>query len=166
MDTSLRLTRLPFGDPVVQALVAELQAEFVARYGGPDETVLDPAMFDPPQGAFLVGRADDRPVVMGGWRLRPDVLALGGTRAGELKRMYVAPAARGRGYARAVLAALETSAAAAGVDVLVLETGVMQPEALGLYGSSGYTEVGGFGIYKDSPLSRYLGKRLTPAVAG
>jgi GNAT superfamily N-acetyltransferase len=154
------LTPRSFGDPVVQALVAEIQQEFVARYGGPDETPLDITMFDPPAGAFLLGTLDDEPVAMGGWRRRPDVVALGGSVAAEIKRMYVVPAARGRGLARAVLAALEGSARTAGADVMVLETGLKQPEAIALYESSGYVPVEGFGYYRDSPTVRYFGKRL------
>jgi GNAT superfamily N-acetyltransferase len=164
MDTAspalLDLRRLPFGDPVVQALVAELQQEFTRRYGGPDGTVLDPAMFDPPAGAFFVGFSSGTPVAMGGWRKRPDVSALGCSVAAEIKRMYVVPGAQRRGHARAVLALLEESARAHGAQVLVLESGIKQPEALTLYASAGYVPVPGYGIYKDSPFSRYLGKVL------
>ncbi len=153
-----------FGDPVVQALVAELQQEFVVRYGGPDETPLDLAMFDPPAGAFLLGTVDFVPVAMGGWRRRPDVVALGGSVAAEIKRMYVVPPARSRGLARTVLAALEESARSAGADVMVLETGTKQPEAIGLYESSGYVPVEGYGYYREFPSARYFGKRLLPLV--
>jgi GNAT superfamily N-acetyltransferase len=153
----------PFDDPVVQRLVAEIQQEFVTRYGGPDETPLEVATFVPPAGAFFLGTVDQEPIAMGGWRFRPDVQALGRARAAEIKRMYVTPAGRGRGLARAMLAHLERTAVAAGADVMVLETGLKQPEALALYRSSGYVEVEGFGLYKDSPISRYLGKRLRAA---
>ena len=149
-----------FGDPVVQAMVAEIQQEFVVRYGGPDETPLDVATFEPPAGAFFVGTVDGQHVAMGGWRFRPDVVALGGSRAAEIKRMYVAPAARRLGCARAMLACLEASARSAEADVMVLETGLRQPEAISLYESSGYVAVEGFGLYKDSAIVRYLGKRL------
>jgi GNAT superfamily N-acetyltransferase len=150
----------PFGDPVVQRLVAELQQEFVVRYGGPDTTPLDASMFEPPAGAFFVGSVDSLPVAMGGWRLRSDVHALGRRTPAEIKRMYVVPGCRGRGFARAVLARLESTARHAGADVMVLETGQEQPEAIALYESSGYVPVDGFGIYRDSPLSRYYGKPL------
>jgi GNAT superfamily N-acetyltransferase len=156
MDISQR----SFGDPVVQALVAELQSEFVVRYGGPDETPLDVAMFDPPAGAFLLGVLEAEPVAMGGWRRRPDVVALGRSVAAEIKRMYVVPSARGRGLARRLLGALEESARCAGADVMVLETGLKQPEAIALYESSGYVPVEGFGYYKEFPTARYFGKPL------
>lgn len=158
--TPVDIERVSFGDPVVVRLVADLQQEFVVRYGGPDETVLSVDTFDDASGAFFLGRAAGEAVVMGGWRFRRDVQALGGTVATEIKRMYVVPTAQRRGYARRMLAHLETTAAEAGADVMVLETGLRQPEAIALYESSGYTPVEGFGIYKDSDVVRYLGKRL------
>ena len=157
---SLEIRPTPFGDPTAQELIAELQQEFVVRYGGPDETPLDPTQFDPPSGAFFVGWLDGSPVATGAWRLRPDVTALGGTVAAEIKRMYVVPRAQGRGLARLMLAHLEATASAAGADVMVLETGLKQPEAIALYEASGYTPVEGFGYYRDAPSVRYFGKRL------
>jgi GNAT superfamily N-acetyltransferase len=151
---------VPFADPDVQQLVAEVQAEYVVLYGGPDGTPLEEGAFDPPQGAFFVGTVEGHPVAMGGWRRRPDVAALGRTAAAEVKRMYVAPAARGRGHARRVLTHLERTARAAGADLMVLETGTAQPAAIALYESSGYEPVPAFGHYAWSPRSRYYGKRL------
>jgi ribosomal protein S18 acetylase RimI-like enzyme len=117
-------------------------------------------MFEPPAGSFHVGYlADGRAVATGAWR-RTDVTALGGTSAVEVKRMYVAPVARGRGAARAMLAHLEASAAEAGADVVVLETGLAQPEAIGLYESSGYEPIPAFGYYRDAPLSRCYARLL------
>jgi ribosomal protein S18 acetylase RimI-like enzyme len=154
------IRRTAFTEPVAQALVAELQQEFVVRYGGPDETPLDPTMFDAPSGAFFVGWFEGSPVATGAWRLRPDVSALDGTVAAEIKRMYVVPRVQRRGLARIMLTHLETTASAAGADVMVLETGLAQPEAIALYESSGYTRVEGFGYYRDSPQVRYFGKRI------
>lgn len=151
---------VPYPHPDVQALVEEVQAEYVVRYGGPDSSPIDPAMFDGPGGRFLVAYRGDDPVAMGGWRLRPDVQRLRSVRLAEVKRMYVAPRARRQGYARLVLEHLERSARDAGVDVLVLETGIAQPEAIALYESAGYEPVEKFGYYAWSPKSRCYGKRL------
>lgn len=159
----LRIRQVPLTDPDVQVLVEEVQAEYVVRYGGPDESVIDAKEFDPPTGAFFVGYLDGIPLAMGGWRRRPDVRALDGTAAAEIKRMYVAPPGRRNGLARVVLARLEESARSAGADLMVLETGIMQPEAIGLYTTSGYTPVHAFGYYAWSPNSRYFGKRLPTA---
>ena len=159
-SVTVTIERVSFGHPDVVHLVADLQQEFVQRYGGPDETVLSVDTFDDESGQFFLGHCDAQPVVIGGWRLRRDVTALGGSVAAEIKRMYVVPAAQRRGFARVMLAHLESTARAAGADVLVLETGMEQPEAIALYESSGYTPVEGFGLYRDEPSVRYLGKRL------
>jgi GNAT superfamily N-acetyltransferase len=156
----LDLRQLRLTHPDALALIEEVQAEYTVRYGGPDTTPLAPAMFDPPQGAFFVGYVEGAPVAMGGWRFRPDVTAFGRFRAAEIKRMYVGPGARRRGLARVVLAHLEQTARAAGADLIVLETGIEQPEAIALYKSSGYQPVEGFGHYKWSPKVRYFGKPL------
>ena len=157
----LELRRVGYGHPDALLLVEEVQAEYVARYGGRDETPLDPLMFEPPEGSFFVGYLGDRPVATGAWR-RCGVEAFGSTATVEVKRMYVAPEARGRGVARRMLAHLEETAAAHGAEAVVLETGLRQPEAIALYESSGYVPVPGFGYYRDAPLSRCFG-RLLPA---
>ena len=146
--------------PDALLLIEEVQAEYVVRYGGPDETPLQPEMFEPPGGAFFVGYRDGEPVATGGWRCRDDVVALGRSRPAEIKRMYVRAGARRTGLARAVLAHLEATARDAGADLMVLETGMRQPEAIALYLSSGYVLVPGFGFYKDHGSARYFGKPL------
>jgi len=145
----------------VRALDEEVQQVYVERYGGPDETPMTAEQFAPPRGHFVVGYVDGAPVTMGGWRLRADAgTSLPGTRPAEIKRMFVRERARGRGLGRRVLAELERTARAAGVDWLVLETGDQQPEAIALYRSAGYADVGPFGLYADEDGSVYLGKRL------
>ncbi len=137
-----------------------MQLEYVARYGGPDETPLEPSYFALPAGAFFVGYLDDDPVATGAWRLRRDVVLAGTDRSAEVKRMYVVPRARGRGLARLMLAHLERTAGEAGAEAMVLETGIEQPEAIALYLSSGYTAIPGFGFYRESPISRCFGRSL------
>ena len=78
----------------------------------------------------------------------------------EIKRMYVVPDHRGRGYARYVLAQLEIAARSLGMTLIVLETGMKQPEAMQLYETSGYERIEGFGHYCGSELSVSFGKRL------
>lgn len=151
---------LPIEHPDAARLVEEVQAEYVVRYGSRDETPLQPGYFEPPSGAFFVGYLDGEPVATGAWRRREDVNALGSTLAAEIKRMYVVPAGRGRGLARAMLAHLEATARAGGAEVMILETGLAQPEAIALYSSSGYTPIDGFGFYRDAPLSRCMGRSL------
>jgi GNAT superfamily N-acetyltransferase len=145
------------------SLIEQVQAEYVLRYGGPDESPVTPDEFAAPHGLFVVGYAGGKSVAMGGWRLHgtehPETAWTGV--AAEMKRMYVSPVARGRGYARAILAHLETTALQSGVDWLLLETGAKQPEAIALYRSVGYEVVPAFGHYACAPLSLHLGKRLS-----
>jgi GNAT superfamily N-acetyltransferase len=145
----------------VRALDQEVQKLYVERYGGPDETPMTADQFAPPCGHFVVGYVNGAPVTMGGWRLRADAgTTLPGDRPAEIKRMFVREHARGRGLGRRVLAELERAADAAGVDWLVLETGDQQPEAIALYRSAGYADIGSFGLYAEEDGSVYLGKRL------
>ena len=141
-----------YADPLVRSLEEQVQAEYVVRYGGGDATVMVPEAFDPPAGVFLIGWVDGEPVVCGGFRAHgPDA---------ELKRMFVPAGHRGKGYARAILAALEETARSAGYPRVILETGTAQPEAIALYTSSGYTPLANFGFYKEWPHSRCFGKLL------
>ena len=150
-DLQLRVSR--YDAPEAVELIAELQAEYVVRYGSGDATPVDPGEFAPPQGIFIVGWDAGTPVACAGVRLNAPDLA-------ELKRMYVRAGARGKGFARQLLRRMEAEARALGARQLRLETGARQPEALALYESAGYVEVDPFGHYADEPLSRHLGKEL------
>ena len=141
-------------------MIEAVQAEYVGRYGSRDESPIDPAEFADPQGQFFVAYLDDVPVAMGAWRRSP-VRALGAEVTAEVKRMYVVPSAQRRGLARRMLAHLETTAAEAGVEAVVLETGMRQPEAIALYLSCGYEPIPGFGYYRDSGLSRCFARRIS-----
>jgi ribosomal protein S18 acetylase RimI-like enzyme len=143
----------PYADPVAATLIAELQAEYVAMYGGPDETPIEPGEFDPPDGLFLVGSLDGDAVAAGGWRRVGDGVA-------EIKRMYVAERARRRGLSRRMLTELESTLAAAGYQQVVLMTASAQPEAIALYESSGYETSQPYGIYACEPDARFFAKPL------
>ncbi|GGM16323.1 MULTISPECIES: GNAT family N-acetyltransferase [Micromonospora] len=82
---------------------------------------------------------------------------------GELKRMYVRPAHRGRGIGRQLLAALEELAFQRGYETLCLETGTYLPAAITLYTSCGYEPIPVYGEYVDNPYSVCFGKRLPVA---
>lgn len=148
-------------DPRSAHLVAEVQDYYVQIYGGPDAGPFDPAEFLPRGGCFLLALAGERSAAaeavgcIGVRRHGPGV--------GEIKRMYVRPDVRGRGIARALVAAAEDRARTIGYDRLVLETGTVQPEAIGLYTALGYRPVPAFGYYADSPFSRYFGRSLDAA---
>lgn len=156
-----------FDHPDSQRLLVAIQAEYRRIYGGEDEGLVDGADFAPGRGAFYVGYAGAVPVAMGGWRRLGELPGLSregdGTAYAELKRMYVVPEHRSRGYARAMLARLEAEARAVGITHLVLETGDLQPHAVALYRATGYLDVDGSGFahYWGSPHNVSLGKALS-----
>ena len=79
----------------------------------------------------------------------------------EIKRVYVTPRGRGLGLAKKIMARLEDEVRAAGLSLARLETGIHQPEALGLYRALGYSDCGPFGDYPaDDPNSVFMEKRL------
>ncbi|MGH8961207.1 MAG: GNAT family N-acetyltransferase [Jatrophihabitantaceae bacterium] len=152
-SAALRIEPRSYDDGDVARLVAQVQREYVVRYGGEDEAAVDLAEFVPPAGRFYLGLLDGAPSVTGGWRRIGDD-------AVEIKRMYVVPAARGRGLARRMLAELEVSAAGAGAHRAILNTGDKQPEAVALYESAGYHPVDAFGHYARTPGALFYGKSL------
>ncbi|TWE23311.1 acetyltransferase (GNAT) family protein [Prauserella muralis] len=149
-----------FDHPDAVKLIDLVQQEYVTRYGEPDVTPVDPADFAPPRGLFVVGYLDGVPVACGGWRAHDGPAPEFRHGDAELKRMFVVPDARGKGFARALLAELERTAALAGRTRAVLETGTEQPEAIALYRSAGYTDIPKFGVYKHTPESICLAKEL------
>jgi GNAT superfamily N-acetyltransferase len=160
--TALQIREVGYDHPDAARLIAEVQSEYVRRYGGPDDSPVQPAQFSAPSGLFAIGYRDQAPVVMGGWRLheRDDPHTGWAWPAAEIKRMYVTANARGAGFARQMLAYLEQTAGARGARWVLLETGSKQPEAIELYRSSGYQDVPAFGHYADAPLAVHLGKQV------
>ena len=78
----------------------------------------------------------------------------------EIKRMFVDPEARGLKVASRLMDQLEEQAMVRGISAIRLETGIHQPEAIGLYRKYGYVEIEPFGSYQPDPLSLFMEKRL------
>ena len=140
------IRREPIQTLVAEQLIRALNAELIARYPEPGANYfrLDPDEVTDGRGAFLIAYVADCPVGCGAVRRVDGPVA-------EIKRMYVAPSARGRGVGRQILDALETEARRLGVTRLVLETGPRQPEAIALYARAGFSHVPLFGEYLNSP---------------
>lgn len=153
---TLEIAPADFDGEVARRMLADLDRELDERYPGEgiDPPLYDPADYAPPRGVFLLVREEGVVVACGALKPGPS------PRTGEVKRMYVVPAARGRRLAERVLAALVERARALGHERLVLETGVGQPEALRLYERLGWQPVPPYGHYRDSPLSRCYGIEL------
>ena len=103
---------------------------------------------------FFVARVDSKPASCG-------AIKLFGVDYGEVKRLYVRPQFRGLGLGRLMLNHLADFAKDNGISVLRLETGIYQPEALGLYKKIGFKKIGPFGEYQDDPLSIFYEKCLS-----
>jgi putative acetyltransferase len=105
-------------------------------------------------GVWFVGITDgDELVACGAVKLMADDAAYG-----EFKRVFVLPAHRGRGHARTIMRELESVLRQQGIALARLETGIWQPEALGLYETLGYARRGPFGAYPANPYSVFMEK--------
>jgi putative acetyltransferase len=139
--------------PDVAPLLQASDAYMASLYPAESNHMLDVASLRQPRVAFLVARVDGKALGCGA------VLDSGEGWA-EVKRMFVSPAARGLKLGRRLLDEIEAIAARRGVGVLRLEMGGLQPEALGLYRSAGFVEIGPFGAYGPDPVSIFMEKTL------
>ena len=139
--------------PEVIALIAELDAYQDTLYPPEARYALDLAALKQPNVAFAVARDAGHQAVGCAAVVVDDT-------QGELKRMYLRPAARGQGLAQQLLRVLEAAAASKGCRQLCLETGPYQAEALAFYARQGFVRRGPFGSYPDHPLSVFMEKRL------
>jgi len=153
---SFEIRREPITSASAQDLIRALNSELSERYPeqGANHFRLDPDEVSEGRGVFLVLYETGVPIACGALRRLEPVTA-------EIKRMYVIPAARGRGVAWRILSALEAEARRLGAVRLVLETGERQSEAVALYKRAGFVQVPRFGEYEGSPLSLCMGKDLT-----
>jgi GNAT superfamily N-acetyltransferase len=155
VTTALIIRSEDLSSPTAQQLVSALNAELDARYpeDGANFFRLEPEEVSNGRGMFLAAYLNGKPVGCGAVRrIEPHVA--------EIKRMYVTPAARGRGIGRQILDALESHARQLGATRLVLETGPRQPEAIALYARAGFAEIPLFGEYIGSRFSVCMAKNL------
>ncbi len=139
--------------PEIRAMLAAGEANSAALYPAESNHHLPLDALRTAEVLFHVARDGD------GTALGTGAVALKGDWA-EVKRMWTDPAARGRGVAAQMLAALELAARARGVEVLRLETGVASHAALALYARAGFTAIEPFEGYAPDPLSVFLEKRI------
>jgi GNAT superfamily N-acetyltransferase len=173
----LKMVEQAWGDEPGAGLIAALMADLDERYtpwerdddpppeemhvpgarpapaaAPPDDPAwaVDPRDVLRPRGAFVAVHLAGEAVGCGA--VRP--LPAGDPAIAEIKRMYTAPAARGRGVARALLRHLVAVATELGYAQVVLETGTRQPEAMALYVSEGWVPLAPYGQYCGEHLSR------------
>lgn len=153
--STLTLLRRSYDHPDAAVLVRDLHSDQLQRYGFADHPEdNDAADFEPPPGLFLVGYQDGRPIACGGYRRLP------GDSTVEIKRMFVQPDGRGRGYGRLLLHALEGAAERCGARRVILETGARNVEALRLYLRAGYCLIPGYVGGRNPDVNRALGRDL------
>ena len=135
------------------ALIDELEDFLVPLYPSESRHGFSVEKLISEKVAFFVLRYNGAPAGCGGVKLF-------GTEYGEIKRIFVRPQYRGLGLSKLIMEHLAGYAREHGIPTLRLETGIYQPEAIGLYERLGYQRISAFGEYKEDPLSVYFEKRI------
>lgn len=149
---TIKIVKVGNTDPDLIALVRQLDADLNARYGqlqGQYDAYNSLQSLD----AAFVLYADENPAACGAYKRHDD-------RTAEIKRVFVDPHFRGKGFARKMMAAIEQSAAQSGYCACVLETGIRQNEAISLYRTSGYEIIPNYGQYAGNGNSVCMKKEL------
>jgi GNAT superfamily N-acetyltransferase len=123
--------------------VAELNRRATRTFDPSDGATAHPHEVRPPAGEFFVAYLHDEPIGCGAVKHHPGAPA-------EIKRMWIAPQARGLGLGRRLLETLEACAQAGGAQTAHIETNASLPEAIALYRSAGWVEVAAF---NDEPFA-------------
>lgn len=151
--TGVRDPRDPDARCCLRAYAEELSGRFEDGFDPARSISAADHEMTPPAGLFLVAMLHGEPAGCGALKFHPGAPA-------EIKRMWVAPAVRGLGLGRRLLAELEAHAAERGVRLLRLETNRTLTEAISLYRTAGYREVPAF---NDEPYAHHwFEKTLSP----
>jgi putative acetyltransferase len=138
--------------PAVLRLIEALDAYQSSLYPPQSNHILSIDELCAADVRFFVARAAGEPVGCCALKIRGE--------EGELKRLYVDPAGRGRGLGRRLISAVEEQARHEDLRVLRLETGHLQAEAIALYRSAGYRDRDAFAPYAPDPLSLFMEKEI------
>ena len=152
----IEIAERPPGNPDAAGLLRAFHSEQLHRYGFADPAELTSREYTAPSGVFVVVYDGTVPVGCGGYRWFDQT-----TSTVEMKRLYITPASRGIGAGRALLAWLERHAVAAGARRAILETGVRNTAALGLFASAGYQPVDRYVQGRDPAINRAFARLLT-----
>ena len=149
----IEIIQVPPDTPDALQLLSELDTQLL-RLPYPDESrhAFSVEKLLRERVTFFVTRYDNAPAGCGGIKFYPDYA--------EVKRMYVRPSHRRLGLGKAMLDHLAEHARLQGIDVLRLETGIYQVEAIGLYERYGFQRRTPFSEYKVDPMSVYFEKVL------
>jgi putative acetyltransferase len=150
----LRIEHLDPEAPEVQALVAASDAFYDGLYPAESNHLEAIDDLQKPNVLLIGARLDGRLVASAAAKQMEDDDSYA-----EIKRVFVLDQFRGRGLSARLMVYLESELQQRGVELFRLETGVHQPEALGLYRKLGYRERGPFGAYRPDPLSVFMEKK-------
>jgi len=139
-------------DEKARALMHELDEEIAALYPGSVIGGIDEAEFEKSGGYFVIAQQGNQTIGCGGFRPVDEECV-------EIKRMYVRPDVRRRGWARQILRHLEEEVRRRGFRSTVLETGCDNAGAIALYESEGYSQIPEFPGSLGIPVSRCYMKR-------
>jgi putative acetyltransferase len=139
--------------PEAVQLIERLDIYQTALYPAESNHLLSIEDLRQPSVVFLMARVNGRAAGCGAYVNLDNEYS-------EIKRMFVLPEYRGMKIGRLILDRLEALAREAGLQVMRLETGVSQPEAIHLYQKAGYQKREPFGSYPNDPLCVFMEKRL------
>lgn len=151
--TVITIAEEPPRQPPILRLLELSDVYAASLYPAESNHMVDVSALEKPTVTFFVARS-------GGAVVGCCALVEAGDGTAEIKRMFVDPEARGLKVGKRLMAALEAKAETLGLTAIRLETGIYQPEAIGLYSSSGYVERPPFGSYQADPLSLFMEKSL------
>ncbi|THF54110.1 GNAT family N-acetyltransferase [Allorhizobium terrae] len=153
---TVTITREAPRQPEVIRLLTLSDAYMASLYPAESNHLLDVSALEKPGVHFFVARNEGRVVGCA-------ALVEAGDDTAEIKRMFVDPEARGLSLGKKLMAALEEQAQSLALRAIRLETGISQPEAIGLYRKAGFVEIAPFEPYKPDPLSMFMEKELVAA---
>jgi putative acetyltransferase len=152
-QVTVLIAKEPPRQPGVLDLLEQSDAYAQSLYPAESNHMVDLSTLEKPSVAFFVARHEGEVVGC-------CALVDAGDGSAEIKRMFVNPKARGLKIGRKLLETMEDHGREAGLSAIRLETGIHQPEAIALYRTAGYVDIGPFGAYQPDPLSLFMEKMI------
>jgi putative acetyltransferase len=142
------------GKPEIMAMFDELNVYMSALYPAESNHFADVETLRQPNVRFFGAKLNGEYVGCGG-------IAMEGKDYCEIKRIYVSNVTRGLGIGRQLIETLVKASHEEGIELVRLETGISQPEALGLFAACGFVRRESFGDYpKDDPYSVFMERAI------
>jgi putative acetyltransferase len=150
---SVEIKLEPPRQPEILRLMEMSNAYMASLYPAESNHMVDIDTLEKPATSFFVARNEGQIVGC-------CALVEAGDSTAEIKRMFVDPQARGLSIGKLMMQALVARGQGLGLSAIRLETGISQPEAIGLYRKSGFVEIEAFPPYKPDPLSMFMELKL------